>query len=354
MELNAAIAFKTAFNEKSKSANIQIFEEFRKVWPNIDKSNYESCSNDNEVLKHILPIKNELIAFVNDQLLNFPQIRDDYKELLMLTLLVIGEKAPDYKIGMVKTYIVHTCGALHRARWMARLIYSLKIYLYRSQFVLTDEELSGLQYFIVFVLTVYIKHWYQAPSSLTAAKNDLQLLNDIAQFGAINSDISASTMKTFSRHLWYLSEELVGIAFFDNSLDVSEKRLMVKALEKPGCANPTVRPKINVENVMRYRVSDFVTSNSLATFTALNISQEFLSSDPQTWSNREDYIAARNLVKSLKVVNDVAERGIATATDFNVQFTTNEEQWQHMILGVDHNRKVCPNSNKKTVLQCLK
>lgn len=144
-------------------------------------------------------------------------------------------------------------------------------------------------------------------------------------------------MKTFSRHLWYLSEELVGIAFFDNSLDVSEKRLMVKALEKPGCANPSVRPKIDVENVMRYRVSDFVT----------------LSSDPQTWSSREDYITARNLVKSLKVVNDVAERGLATATDFNGQFTTNEEQWQHMILGVDHNRKLCPNSNKKTVLKCL-
>lgn len=116
MELNAAIAFKTAFNEKSKNANIQVFEEFRKIWPNIAKSNYESCSNDNVVLKHILPIKNELIIFVKDQLLNFLQIRDDYKELLMLSLLVIGEKAHEYKIGTDKTYIFHTCGALHRAR----------------------------------------------------------------------------------------------------------------------------------------------------------------------------------------------------------------------------------------------
>lgn len=236
---------------------------------------------------------------------------------------------------------------------MARLIYSLKIYLYRSQFVLTDKELSGLQYFIVFVLTVYIKHWYQAPCSLTAAKNDLQLLKDIAEFKAIDSNISAATMITFSRHLWYLSEELVGIAFFDDSLDVFEKRLMVKALERRGCPNPEVRPKINVKNVMQYRVSDFVTSNSLAIFRALNISQEFLSSDPVSWSSREDYIAARNLVKSLKVVNDIAERGLATSTNFNGKFTADEEQWQDMILGIEQNRKLCPISNKKTLLKCF-
>lgn len=353
MELIVSVAFKTAFNEKSKSGNIQIFEEFRKIWIDIDKTNYESCSSDEELNKHILPIKNELIMFVKDQLKNHPQIRDDYKELLMLTLLVIGEKAPDYKIGIIKTYVVHTCGALHRARWMAKLIYSFKIYLYRSYFVLTDEELSGLRHFIVFILTVYIKNWYRAPCSLTAARNDLQLLMDIDRFKAINEDISASTMTTFSRHLWYLSEELAGIAFFDTAIDVAEKRLMVQALTKSGCKDPVVKAKINVKNVMQYRMSDFVTANSLTIFRALNISQEFLKSDPQTWSSRDDYIVARNLVKSLKVVNDVAERALALATDFNSNLRGDDEQWQYSLRGVEHHRKIYPDSNKKTILRAL-
>lgn len=47
--------------------------------------------------------------FVKDQLQTFPQTRDDYKELLVLILLVLGEKAPEYKIGVDKTYVVHTC-----------------------------------------------------------------------------------------------------------------------------------------------------------------------------------------------------------------------------------------------------
>ena len=205
MELVVAIAFKTAFKEKSVNADIQLFVKFRKVWHDIDKTKYESCLNDDKVLNYILSIKDELTTYVKDQLTNFPQIRDDYKELLV-TLLVLGEKAPDYKIGAVKTYFIHTCGALHRARWMARIIYSHKICLYRSQFALTAEELTGLQNFIVFVFVVYIKNWYEAPCALKAAKNDLQLLKDIGRFKKINISISGSVMSTFSRHLWHLSE----------------------------------------------------------------------------------------------------------------------------------------------------
>lgn len=61
---------------------------------------------------------------------------------------------------------VHTCDVLHRARWMAKLILSMKIYLFRSQFVLSDDELSGLKSFINFVLVVYIKNLYEVPNSM--------------------------------------------------------------------------------------------------------------------------------------------------------------------------------------------
>lgn len=104
MELIAGAAYKTALNEKTASSNIQLFEEFRKVWPDIDKSSYESCSNDDYIKTHLLPVKEELAAFIRDQLSNFPQVRDDYKELLMLSLLVMGEtsRLQNWKLKIVR------------------------------------------------------------------------------------------------------------------------------------------------------------------------------------------------------------------------------------------------------------
>ena len=70
---------------------------------------------------------------------------DDYKKLLKLALLsgiwteCIQIIAPEKK-------------AFHRARWMAKLIYCLKIYLFRFQFHLTTREIAGLQQFNNFVM----------------------------------------------------------------------------------------------------------------------------------------------------------------------------------------------------------
>src|SRR6218665_1176948 len=43
-------------------------------------------------------------------------------------------------------------GAYHRARWMAKVIYNLKIYLFQSQFRRTAAELSRLQQFNAFTV----------------------------------------------------------------------------------------------------------------------------------------------------------------------------------------------------------
>jgi len=59
------------------------------------------------------------------------------------------------------------------------------------------------------------------------------------------------------------------------------------------------------------------------------------------------------MLQHLKVVNDIAERGLATATNFNGQLTADDEKWQNMIRGVEHHRKLYPGANKKTTLKCL-
>jgi len=81
----------------------------------------------------------ELKAFITEQLtLDYP--RDDYKELLCLAASMIG----------IQTITaVRKPGALHRARWMAKAIYCLKIELLfdgnEAVFYLTAQELQEIQ-----------------------------------------------------------------------------------------------------------------------------------------------------------------------------------------------------------------
>jgi hypothetical protein len=61
--------------------------------------------------------------------------RDDYKELLELLILFLGD-IPSHGVSFRKP------GAFLHARWMAKAIYSLKIFLFRNEFELNTEEVN--------------------------------------------------------------------------------------------------------------------------------------------------------------------------------------------------------------------
>jgi len=57
-----------------------------------------------------------------------------------------------------------------------------------------------------------------------------------------NKDVAKAARTAFSRLLWYLSQLLVGFAFFDARVSMDEKRLLVKALnENSGSIEPLKR-----------------------------------------------------------------------------------------------------------------
>ena len=55
------------------------------------------------------------------------------------------------------------------------------------------------------------------------------------------------------------------------------------------------------------------------------------------------------MVKNMKVVNDLAEQGVALMAEFNKLFTCDEEQLQYSLLVVVQHRKDYPDSKKSTV-----
>ncbi|GBM81202.1 hypothetical protein AVEN_236415-1 [Araneus ventricosus] len=86
--------------------------------------------------------------------------RDDYKEVIELTLVVLGN--PPEKIHW------RAPGAIHQAWWMTKLLYAFKIFLFREQqdvFHTTKKEQMQLQRFVQFDASLYSKAWIEAKLS---------------------------------------------------------------------------------------------------------------------------------------------------------------------------------------------
>ena len=67
------------------------------------------------------------------------------------------------------------------------------------------------------------------------------MLSQLLEYKKVNEQVASAALTTFRRHLWYLSEQLVGLAFFDNEVTDEIKVQMVSALTKEGRDNTCKR-----------------------------------------------------------------------------------------------------------------
>jgi hypothetical protein len=105
-----------------------------------------------------------------------------------------------------------------------------------------------------------------------------------------------AAITAFNRHLWYLSEVLVGFSFFDNEVTVEEKRLMVKALnESEGSEVPPNRI-IPLPEPALTGLHDLVTKSTVRFFKILGLSEDFLQCDPSQWELNETYRRDQDIV----------------------------------------------------------
>ncbi|ESO04332.1 hypothetical protein HELRODRAFT_191761 [Helobdella robusta] len=211
---------------------IAIFNRFKDQWPSINQLKYASiekvttdCSLTNDENLWLKQNRVAMIDFLQDQLQN-TQPRHGYLQLIRLSLITLGVSDPT-------AVQVTPPGAYHRARWMAKGIYCLKIFCFRDQLKLTARELQALKRLCLFTVTVYVKAWFCAADSCSAPYNDLCLLQTQELFEKVDCKVGKEAMEKIKRNLWYLSEDLVGMTFVSNLVNVDEKRLMVKALHKP-------------------------------------------------------------------------------------------------------------------------
>lgn len=100
----------------SSGPEIGVFKRFREKWPLTATQQLKTAVQD-PALQEILTVHSEwkldALTFAKNALLTCSQTRDDYRELLELTIIFLGDNPP-HCIQMMAP------GAIHQARWMQK------------------------------------------------------------------------------------------------------------------------------------------------------------------------------------------------------------------------------------------
>ena len=199
---------------------IKQFKDFQATWETIDKKKFVRLT----IPESLQPRANEIIDFCKAQLASNKKFaRGDYKESLELVLVCLGCPIPT-------TFTFLKPGALHKARWMAKILYGLKIFLFRFELNRSQVEQQKLQRFAIFVCLFYIKHWFKAPIAVDAPKTDLDLYHDMFHFKTYDTKVANAVLDKFYGHTWYLNQEFMPLCLFSTIVSNEEKEEIAKKI----------------------------------------------------------------------------------------------------------------------------
>jgi hypothetical protein len=356
LELLLGAVFSALVPEVSRSPDITIFQQFKEFWPSVVTTDYRTAE---DAIRR-KPWATDVLNFCQDQLhLNHP--RDDYRELLELVVIFLGG-VPHGR----QSIVFRKPGAVHRARWMARAIYGLKMWIFLSQFsqhrlqrpstsrVARSGVLEKLSDFCIFLAKHYVRAWFSARSAVSAPRHDIAIFKALEEED--NAIIRKAGTKTLARHLWYLSEVNVGMALFDEELSLQEKESFVANMKAvDGSEDPSPRLSALPDGMNDMTVASFATKNTKRFFELLDIDTSFFDEDPANWKDSPSYQAGLKRVEGLVVTNDAAERGVALVQEFTRSGRTKaEDQLQFLLQVVEAHRQEFPHRTKSQLIKKMK
>ena len=104
--------------------------------------------------------------------------------------------------------------------------------MFSGQFKLTKKELHGLERFLVFTVKFYLKAWTTATEGVLAPASDVALLQQLTAFEENDKEVANVASKKLASHLWYLSEELVALSLFDDSVPHDMRAKIVQKMRE--------------------------------------------------------------------------------------------------------------------------
>lgn len=301
----------------------------------LDKQDYSMYSNLAKLKRSYSRQVDEIIEFCREGLQNpLYTYRADYEELLQLTILFLGGT-------LDKVVTIKAPGSISHARWMAKLIYSLKIALFRDQLkgIFDQSLLTSITELALFYCVNYTKQWFTAPAPFDAPTNDLQLYNKLRlqitdkSLSAEQRTLTKAVLDKLHLHLWYLSERLVILSLFSESVDHAEKAAMCQCLKKHNefftDATKMEQEMPSLESSRNVKLRDLVGRGSWAIFRLIGRYPIFIEVHPKDWSDDECFNMYKTLLLNLKVTNDAAERALGLVTEFHKSVVTCDLEQNH-------------------------
>ena len=142
------------------------FQEFKRRWPQLNhKSDVMLLFPDDSWLQELRDDTTEKLQAMLDRPTKDQFLREDYKELAQLVLVVLGAgpSLPRFRRP----------GACHHARWMAKVLYYLKMYMFAEQLGYSSDE--RVRRMVTFVTLICARTWLMAPLASDAPMTNLQL-----------------------------------------------------------------------------------------------------------------------------------------------------------------------------------
>ena len=160
------------------------------------------------------------------------------------------------------------------------------------------------------------------------------------------------SLNKMKHHTWYLTQEIVPFALFSrhpqmtNSLK-EQLALRLIRTEKPDSfrRGKPVFPLIENSTTL----PDLVGPESHFIFDALDVDITWMRQPVENWVENDSFKAVEQFVQSVKVVNDVAERGVKMMADFATVITTNQEQRNQLLQVVELHRRKFDSFKKSTL-----
>lgn len=113
-------------------------------------------------------------------------------------------------IRRVHSFQIKHPGPTSQARWMAKALYLLKMFILREQygFGSTRNEFNTVRDVCISIVVLYAKAWYGCENAVTAANRDLLFMKVDIAYAKIDKSLSDASLDKIQNHLWYLSEEV--------------------------------------------------------------------------------------------------------------------------------------------------
>ena len=199
---------------------------------------------------------------------------------------------------------------------------------------------------------MYIPYWFKVTLSSDAAVNDLDLYKQLLQYNDIDPEVSLVVLKAQSRHYWYLAPDSIILwsMFGDELTDDEKGRMAAVLLTKPQPESYAPKKVSFPVLTPTTTLASLITSLSWFPFYLLNLSSKWLELPPSQWEQDEDYKAMRRFSRSVKLTNDVAERGVKLISDYADCLTKDSEERKRLILVAQNHRRNYPQFRKVDLL----